>query len=290
MVLVLATAWSSVPYGLKALGEELEQKFQCKVLFRTRSRFLLVRLWRLVEAFWVDGVIVTHDVVDYTWNWFLKAKVINIWHGMPVKPIGYKSDVERQWLNRKATDYYTGRFDYLLISSKEHLTVFCESWKIDKAKVRYCDSWQSRYISNDEKNKIIFAPTFGMDNSKAFEAIKDIMDVVVCPHPNDIDFIAYLEAENIIYEKFSDIVRKGDIIVTNHSSIVYDFRFTNHVVLISAILKDQCNDSIFSQDLPEEIYIIDSIEDLRVLEFTSTISSNEFFPPISSVIVDLLCE
>lgn len=290
MVLVLATAWSSVPHGLKALGEELEQKFQCKVLFRTRSRFLLVRLWRLIEAFCVDGVIVTHDVVDYTWNWFLKARVINIWHGMPVKPIGYKSDVEREWLNRKANDYYSGRFDYLLISSKEHLPVFCESWRIDKAKVRYCDSWQSRYITNDEKTKIIFAPTFGIDNSRAYEAVKDILDVVVCPHPNDVDFIAYLEAEDISYEKFSETVRKGDVIVTNHSSIVYDFRFTNHVVLIGDIIKEQSFKYNISMDLPEGIYLIDSVGDLSVQKFTRIVSSSEHFPPVSSVIVDLLCE
>ena len=290
MVLVLATAWSSVPYGLKALGEELEHKFDCKVLFRTRSRSLLVRLWRLVEAFWVDGVIVTHDVVDYTWNWFLKVKVINIWHGMPVKPIGYKSDVERKWLNRKAPDYYTRRFDYLLISSKEHLNVFCESWRIDKSKVRFCDSWQSRYTSDDEIHKIIFAPTFGVDNSKAYEAIRDILDVVVCPHPNDLDFITYLEDRNIIYRRFAEIVRKGDVIVTNHSSIVYDFRFTNHVVLLKTVLREQGLKSIDLKDLPEEIYMIDSMEDLGEYEFAKIVHTTKSFPPVSSVIVNLLCE
>ncbi|MDA9050984.1 CDP-glycerol glycerophosphotransferase family protein [Schleiferiaceae bacterium] len=290
MVLVLATAWSSVPQGLKALGEELEQKIECKVLFRTRSSFLLVRLWRLIEAFWVDGVIVTHDVVDYTWNRFSKAKVINIWHGMPVKPIGYKSDIERKWLDRKGPDYYTGRFDYLLISSKEHLTVFCESWRIDKAKVQLCDSWQSRYLSNDEKSKIIFAPTFGIDNSRAFEAIKDILDIVVCPHPNDLEFIAYLEARNVRFEKFAEIVRIGDVIVTNHSSIVYDFRFTNHVVLLKGFLREQGFKSDNLKDLPEEIYVMDSLEDLRIYSFPKIIDSIEYFPSVPSVIAKILCE
>jgi len=245
---------------------------------------------RLFESLWVDAVVVTHDVVDYTWNWFNNIRVINIWHGMPVKPIGYKSEIERRWLNAKTDSYYNSRFDILILSSEEHIDVFCESWKIDKKKIRLAQSWQSQYLQKTDTVKYIFAPTFGVDNVLSFEAIILCRDVIVCPHPNDDTFKSYLVNNNIKYYDFSNVVNAGDVIITNHSSIVYDFCDTNHVVLIKEVLFIQGIDYYDFSKLPDKVRILNSIEEIMQADFCEVSFCNNRLSPASLIISDYLCD
>ena len=177
------------------------------------------------------------------------VRKINIWHGMPIKTIGYDSEIEKKWIDNKSKNNLSPYLvnDLLIVNSKYWVDYFSKCWKFPKNKIlplgsivsAYLNEYKVKLISElnntflNHENYIIFAPTFRNDGSDYQYINKTISLFSKLPQYN---FIVKLHPKvNVTFNKnykniispnnfdLFDLFLIGDLLITDYSSVFYEY-------------------------------------------------------------------
>lgn len=194
-------------------------------------------------------IIYTHNPTDIFPIIPKGIKKINIWHGMPIKAIGYNSKIEQTWIKNKTKNNLSPylKNDLLIVNSSYWINFFNDSWRFPKNRILPLGSIVSAYLNKyhyklikelsttflKKNNYIIFAPTFRNDGSdhkyitgilQLFSKLKQY-DFIVKLHPK-LDLTFNQNYENIIfpnnYDLF-DLFLISDLLITDYSSVFYEY-------------------------------------------------------------------
>lgn len=208
-----------------------------------------------IKTFHSKAYVFTHDTTDIspiTYSW---VKAINLWHGRPIKKIGYDSPVELCWIeekSKKGLDIPFARWDYVFSYDSTHSKIIEKCWRIPNWKIieksppgpphnTLTPSIYSKYAF-----VILYAPTF-RDYMTEFVLLRspevrrwlEENNIAILfrghpsrgkkldtkeHHPNIID----VTKNPNIYEIFS----QTDLLITDYSSIVFDFLEFNKPTLL----------------------------------------------------------
>lgn len=186
--------------------------------------------------------VVTHKVRDIFYVKPRGVVLINLWHGVPIKAIGFKSKVERVWIedqllsNHGMCEY--DNWDYLISYSSWHNELMktatnnrCGNYIVLGNPV--IKSAAANRLSRQviEKKKVLYCPTFrNYGNGDVLgirlvtQAAKEVnFQLVTKLHP--LLGGTFLEEHKLdveliddIYNAFNDV----DIIITDYSSLIFD--------------------------------------------------------------------
>ena len=176
-------------------------------------------------------------------------KKINIWHGMPIKSIGYDSNIEKVWINNKSKNNLSPYLvnDLLIVSSKYWVNYFSKAWKFPKNKILPLGSIVSAYLQKNKdtitnqlmsvyssKHKyIIFAPTFRNDKSdndyinKTLSLFSKLAqyNFIIKLHPK-LNLTFEKKYKNILFSSQFDLFELfmiADLLITDYSSVFYEY-------------------------------------------------------------------
>jgi CDP-glycerol glycerophosphotransferase (TagB/SpsB family) len=202
-----------------------------------------------------------------------RSIVINLWHGTPIKKIGFDSLKETIWINnlkKSGRKLPYERWDYFITASPNTTFIFESAMQLLKDKIKplgqprtdiiYSNS-NNFTVSNklikrlahirelDLKTKILYTPTF-RNNKKATSEIKHSLItinnainknkkqvILFKPHPldktifNDRFFAPLDNIINVANEDTQDLLCISDVLITDYSSIMFDFMITGKPII-----------------------------------------------------------
>ena len=190
--------------------------------------------------------------------------VVNLWHGVALKKMGYDSmlDVRRFDLDEKVNPYL--RNDFLISASegsKKHMES-CMGFDSDKvialgqprtdilfekgADKNYCRSLKNSFY-NKYKSIFLYAPTF-RDSGESGSIYKNVVDsfinyasiddlLVLRLHPEDKSIAETLvgSAGNVILSNATDPIQDllvADVLISDYSSIIFDYMILSRPVFL----------------------------------------------------------
>jgi len=190
-----------------------------------------------------DAYIVSHKVADVFIVKPAGVFVINLWHGVPYKPIGFYSEVEIQWINKQIR--LNGKCEYdnwdLLISYSElHQNLMklitkerCNSYKVlgnpNVNVLKYSKLKKRR----DKVTSILYCPTFRNKGELNQHGIEDVIRLseelgqeykfILKLHPL-LKILPAKLPENVVFYNGDvyDILIAADIVITDYSSLLFD--------------------------------------------------------------------
>ncbi len=207
-----------------------------------------VKLAKTKDAF------VTHNTSDVALVKHRGLIVHNLWHGVPIKKIGFDSKIEREWLMKKirsgeCTPYE--EWDVIYAQSEFHKQILIRAFRLSPEKVVISEPASISYIrsiaesehegSGTGKAAILYLPTFRNDGSdgtiveNALQRIRgrfddDRYELLYKPHPlADSNPVSreIMAAANVVVAPASDdvftLLGRASILVTDYSSAAYDF-------------------------------------------------------------------
>ncbi len=191
--------------------------------------------------------------------------LINLWHGSPLKKMGYDSLVDR---NNKRTKSYQD-WDYLIVAHEKFIPFFQSALRIKKEKIlpvglpRNNILWQSKIYKDVLKDKIssqydfdsnrkiiLYAPTFRdtktskeLFHKEVYEFIEKFSQqnqqeyvLLLRLHPFDqllIDLNKYscvLDCSD--YDDMQELMIVSDVLITDYSSCMFDFSIMQKRILL----------------------------------------------------------
>jgi CDP-glycerol glycerophosphotransferase (TagB/SpsB family) len=202
-----------------------------------------------VKTAFAKEIYLDHFILDYLEYTSIQQTKIQIWHGVGLKPIRDRSHFEYDYFI--STSHWTNETNFQKVFKAKQFTnsgyprndIFFKE-KIEKNDLIFCDMNIYNKILEDKKNgikAILYMPTFrenGFDtfalNLDSFN--KELADLSVKfyikLHPYDLNpYIKSIEIDKeysniIFYNTQGDIypiVKNIDILVTDYSSVAYDF-------------------------------------------------------------------
>ncbi|OSB03001.1 CDP-glycerol glycerophosphotransferase family protein [Clostridium botulinum] len=203
-----------------------------------------------------------------------KVKVVQLWHGCnTLKKFGQLSNTGKiKELEKKANSRYT----HVIVSSKKMINLHQEAFGVDE-KIIYplglprMDIFFDKKRIEEEKNKfyeeyqelkykkiILYAPTFRDNNVKNLDAnmnLSDIIDklplnyvIINKFHPFVSNNYTKINSERIIdmsnYKDLNRLLLVSDILISDYSSIVFDFALLNKPIIFYAYDKDKYEKTI----------------------------------------------
>lgn len=233
---IIGNAYGSLTGHLKALDFILTKN---KIKHYTVNNNQLKK--NSFRVFWIllrtKSIVYTHNPEDIFIVIPKRVRKINIWHGMPYKPIGYRSTIEINWIERKGHSNQSPyeKNDFLIVNDIFWVDIFYESWQIDRAKIYPFGSIIHEYVYSlslkSEKSfntniKILYAPTF-RNNGQDFVIINSLKESILKYQKRNIELLIKLhpklgttsDSEKDIFEEFID----SDILITDYSSVMYEF-------------------------------------------------------------------
>ncbi|WP_298948315.1 CDP-glycerol glycerophosphotransferase family protein [uncultured Polaribacter sp.] len=234
-------------YLLKS--ENLKEVFIVKERVTNKNELRKVSFRTFILLLKAKSIIYTHNPTDIFPFIPKGVKKINIWHGMPIKPIGYNSKIEQIWIKNKIKNKLSPylKNDLLIVNSFYWVNFFSDSWRFPKNRILPLGSLVSAYLNkyhdeiiselskrfSNKRNHIIFAPTFRNDGSD-YEYINKTLqffskltqyDFIVKLHPNT-NFTFNENYVNIIFPNnidLFDLFLISDLLITDYSSIFYEY-------------------------------------------------------------------
>lgn len=194
-----------------------------------------------------EQVFFTHSLADLNNIYNLKSKRINLWHGCPIKRIGFDSLIfsSRRGYLRQFFRPEKFLWSTFFAGAKIWEPIFMSAYGFDKSQIDLGGLPRSAYLKSfDTKkpdltsNKLIsFIPTYrnGITNYKAYdlilksEAIQSLLNknnirLLVKLHPMD-DYL-FNQNEVILCAKNDDVFElmlKSKAVITDYSSLIFDF-------------------------------------------------------------------
>lgn len=307
--------------------------FGCAFGFRDNTKYLFLELLTKKNCFWVakssaeyellqsqslpvvmygskewsnkvkncKAAFFTHGIHDIAPALSKKTTTVNLWHGVPLKKMGYDSSVDLQRINRRKQlflrDVYS-QWDYLLASNEHSVAALISATRMPESKILRAQQPRNSILKPSlATNKLItYMPTFRDDGSN--EHILKLLDwwpnvyaqtgykLCLKLHPlekveTSISGQSWLmdPAELSSSSDVQEILQQTEILITDYSSVMFDFATTQRKVIIyapdiSQYLKLRGDGfyisleklDVFSRIVKSEANLIDSI--------TSPISKN----------------
>lgn len=219
-----------------------------------------------------DFLVICVSYIDLPFWAYLfprKKKIINLWHGTPLKRLDFKRSFINRTL-RKLLLIFLGREADMIISSSDLVTDTALTDYFDIARNKFLVTGYPRndglitdeyYSKNkDSQRYILFAPTFreydknvdlfeyyGFDYLKIYSQLESTNSILFIKlHPRDAhkskklmstfglgNRIRLLTDSDIKYDIYS-FLGSVDILITDYSSIYFDFLLLNRPVIFSA--------------------------------------------------------
>lgn len=237
-------------------------------------------------------IIYTHNPKDIFPVIPKGVKKVNIWHGMPIKPIGYKSKVEQIWIKNKEKNNLSPylKNDLLIVNSFYWVNFFSQSWQFPKSRILPLGSIVAEYLKifkhkitkdlsssfSNKKKYIIFAPTF-RNNASDSDYINDV--IILFSKLKSFNFIIKLHPQiklnfdenyaNIFfpinYDLF-DLFLISDLLITDYSSVFHEYLLVkSHCILFQPDRKEyeKINGKLHKIGYESNIYITEDILTLK---------------------------
>jgi CDP-glycerol glycerophosphotransferase (TagB/SpsB family) len=193
---------------------------------------------------------ISHNISDIFPVKIINVKVINYWHGEPIKYIGYDSDVELEWIQKKLSSGEKLPYDLVdlyLVPSTRLQKRLVSAFRIDSHRVLVKETALTKFLQqHDEfdKSAALFCPTFRISNeSDRLNLILEsllvslnnfhtkVLYIKLHPHTKHWEFECYYERFRAIGVELKPVDRQLDIysllprvglLITDYSSIIYD--------------------------------------------------------------------
>lgn len=203
--------------------------------------------------------ITTHNYQDVYYVKNKKTIVINLWHGTPLKKMGFdaKVDSKKFYLKEKLGLFEHKYIDYLCIASKDTISAFESSFGIAREKIlptgqprndilfkaksdsNFAQSIKENVLSrlNIKSPRIaLYAPTFRDKYVCRIDLIKELKEVfrqngielVVKLHPLDKDNV-YFKQLNI---DIQELLIASDMLISDYSSIFFDYSILERPIIL----------------------------------------------------------
>ncbi|SDN37831.1 CDP-glycerol glycerophosphotransferase family protein [Pseudomonas jinjuensis] len=207
----------------------------------------------------------THSIFDFVPMLIMGSKIINLWHGVPLKEIGPPSDWKnKSVLRRRILTIYYKVFKYAYYMHCD--TVVCPEksleddykrfFSIPNPKIKIEKQARNTFSKKQEKRlEILYAPTHRMqipgsnikdtlEKTRVFSKIisdflkKHDIVLVIRPHPIDSESIKSIDLLHpYILDTSIDIyesINKYALVITDYSSLFYDSNELNIPCMVVA--------------------------------------------------------
>lgn len=243
---------------------ELVKNFPNGQVTKRNSSYLIFLLARARYVF------VTHSFNDLGGIAIKTCPIVNLWHGIPIKKMGFDSQNDIELFSLKTFNPY--QINDFVISSSEVTKPFSVScMALDAAKVlplgqprndflfenrgnrKLINRLRQNYCGNDECRLILYAPTFRDQHSNArkiylgliqsFKSYAPKSDILVLRlHPKERDLLTDIALpENIKHSNLSDVqdeLMAADMMISDYSSIILDYSILRRPTFLYAPDRD----------------------------------------------------
>ena len=273
------------------LYKKLSEKFKDRIIFS----YSLRAMWIFITS---HKLVLSHGDYDVTpfENVIKNKKVINLWHGFPIKRNGLLNwsltDIEKQTLVNKYK-----KIDLMVSSSEIESEIYHNSFGIDLEKIKCVGSPRYDVLLNRDddlldrlnipanKKIILYAPTYRADGSLkvfpfddySFEKLNEKLielDAILLMrfHINDKEIVSsqvlyndrIIELNQEKLQEVNEILPFVDVLITDYSSLFVDFAVVDKPMMFFPYDIETINSNLgFSVDI-KEIYpgiIIDTFEE-----------------------------
>ncbi|SYW05552.1 putative Teichoic acid poly(glycerol phosphate) polymerase [Oenococcus oeni] len=209
--------------------------------------------WLIKAKYWVSNSSIDRFVPIK----FKNTVYFNTWHGTPWKIIGPEekniSPLVRNWYKKVCFDYLTlnGEYDCSVFknvfpNTKDYLKIGLPRNYLLKKTVKSTEikSFFEKYNLDNNKKTVLYAPTFrdysvandlAYLSKKELELIADKYNLLIRSHYND-SFKSSKKFHNVSAENINILFHIADFMISDYSSIMFDFAITNKPVI--SIAKD----------------------------------------------------
>lgn len=239
---------------------EVVKEFSNGSVIKRNSLLLIPSLARAKYVF------VTHSFQDLGGMAVKTCPVINLWHGIPIKKMGFDSQNDIALFSLETFNPYQNN-DFVISSSKATKPFFESCMALNSSKILplgqprndflmenrgnriLTNRLRQNYCANDESRLILYAPTFRDINSngrniylsliQSFKKHSQKGDILVLRlHPKEKKFLTHFELpENIKHSRLDDVQEEllaADIMVSDYSSIIFDYSILRRPIFLYA--------------------------------------------------------
>lgn len=217
------------------------------------------------------NIFVSHSIFSDLNPWCIGFNTIRyqLWHGIPLKKIGYDDEFHSSKLKKNIIyKLLTNEvYNYILSTGAKATTVLATAFDMPQRKCLSLgyprnDVFSLKNAPGENSFKVLYMPTYRVDktelnkvlNPEQAPTLKDINNVLKTnnitlhfrvhpaniPDKNSIQSI--IECSNMFLSKEADIydvINSFDCIITDYSSIVFDFALTGRPIIFFPFDKDK---------------------------------------------------
>jgi len=183
---------------------------------------------------------ITHNISDIFIIKPKGVKVINHWHGIAIKKIGYDSNVERVWIENKIKSNQLlpyDEWDVFICQSEHHVEIISQAFKMQKSKIIHSVPSSIQFLKDNYKGGqgVLYVPTFRSYQTSSNLHLKNLAkirarfgsDIPIKVKLHPLDSICLKEVDNVnLVDKDIDVFEAmvvSDYLITDYSSVAYDF-------------------------------------------------------------------
>lgn len=201
----------------------------------------LISIWFAARA---RTYVITAEVLDIFPFISNRTKLIQLWHGVPIKKIGYDYYADRAQESKKkkilGKNFSYSRFDYLSVDKEEYIRIFSSAFKMDQGKIKVHGQPRNHVLMQNatvevngieafagidhRKRKILYAPTYRANEHENIALLNEIVNarndvfleknnclIILKLHPFLTSKKFYKELELSNFKSFIDYSSYSDI-------------------------------------------------------------------------------
>ncbi|MFS4455321.1 CDP-glycerol glycerophosphotransferase family protein [Maribacter sp. 2304DJ31-5] len=226
--------------------------------------------WAVLRA---SFFFMSHNVSDIFPVIPKRAVLINLWHGTPIKKIGFDSLRERVWIERlqkSGRKLPYEKWDYFIAASPDTVFIFESAMRLPAFKIKALGQPRTAHIHQavndaafkkdifqkmgfseevEKRTTILYTPTFRNNEGATTKMRQTLVEVdraigkrkesmiLFKPHPldrnvfDDAFFTSLANVINVSSEDTQDLLCISDVLITDYSSIMFDFMITGNPII-----------------------------------------------------------